>query len=92
MFILTLPPHQLRKDLGGVQYCPTILAIFFDDDEKISRAKFEGEMEIRRAVNSGRMKAVIGELLTRRRNRKAAESFAEQLAEHMSDREKKIRM
>lgn len=82
---------QLRKDLGGVQYCPSILAVFFDDGGKIQRAKYEGEMEIRTAFNGGNLKSVIGELMSRRVKLKMAETLAEHVAQQMSERERKIR-
>ena len=40
---------QLRRDLGGVQYTPTILIVFFDDDRTL-RAKYEGLSEIQQGM------------------------------------------
>ena len=44
-----LPFIQLRRDLGGVQYTPTILIVFFDDDRTL-RAKYEGLSEIQQGM------------------------------------------
>lgn len=48
---VTLHKHthtQLRKDLGGVQYTPTILIGFYG--ETLKRVKYEGEAEIRNGL------------------------------------------
>lgn len=39
----------MRADLGGVQYTPSILMVFYGDDS-VSRAKFEGTGEIRNGL------------------------------------------
>ena len=65
--------------------------MFFDDGGKVQRAKYEGEMEIRTAFNSGNLKSVIGELMSRRVKLKMAETLAEHMAQKMSERERKIR-
>ena len=87
-------PIQLRRDLGGVQYTPTILIIFYTDD-KTYRAKYEGESEVRQGLGSGRIRGIIKEFLDRRVKVKLAGRMAEELATHvaseMSEREKKIR-
>lgn len=36
----------MRSDLGGVQFTPTILVVFYGDGS-VSRAKFEGVAEIK---------------------------------------------
>ncbi len=41
---------QLRKEVGGVEYTPTILILFYDVDDTIGRAKFEGLEEIMGAM------------------------------------------
>ena len=88
------PPIQLRRDLGGVQYTPTILIMFFADD-KTFRAKYEGEAEVRQGLGSGRIRGIIKEFLERRVKVKMAERMAEELATHvattMTEREKKLR-
>ena len=70
---------QVRDDLGGVQYTPTILVLFYDDDG-IARAKFEGTEEIRKAMATGILKEVIREFIRRRNRLKVAERMAEALA------------
>ena len=40
---------QLREDLGGVQYVPTFLVVFFGDDGTY-RAKYERIQPIREAL------------------------------------------
>ena len=35
----------MRADLGGVQFTPTIMMVFYADDS-VARAKFEGTAEI----------------------------------------------
>ena len=36
---------QMRSDLGGVRFTPTILVVFYGDNG-ISRAKYEGRAEV----------------------------------------------
>ena len=47
---MLIPPVQLRRDLGGVQYTPTILVVFFSDDRTL-RAKYEGLREIQQGMS-----------------------------------------
>lgn len=47
---MLISPVQLRRDLGGVQYTPTILVVFFDDDRTL-RAKYEGLREIQQGMS-----------------------------------------
>lgn len=42
---------QLRQDLGGIQYTPTILIGFYGVRETLKRVKYEGEAEIRQGLN-----------------------------------------
>jgi len=74
---------QLRDDLGGVQYTPSILILFYDDDG-IARAKFEGTEEIRKGMATGLLKEVIREFIRRRNRLKASERMAEALAIHVA--------
>jgi hypothetical protein len=45
---------QLRDDLGGVEYTPTILIVFFDHDG-VQIGKVEGHMKIEGAIRTGEM-------------------------------------
>jgi len=74
---------QLRDDIGGVQYTPSILILFYDDDG-IARAKFEGTEEIRKGMVTGLLKEVIREFIRRRNRLKASERMAEALAIHVA--------
>ena len=47
---MLISPIQLRRDLGGVQYTPTILVVFFSDDRTL-RAKYEGLREIQQGMS-----------------------------------------
>ena len=58
-------PLQMRRDLGGVQYTPTFLFVFFSESGT-QRAKFEGTAEIQGGLTSGRIEGVIRELQKRR--------------------------
>lgn len=101
----------MRADLGGVQFTPTILMVFYGDGS-VQRAKFEGTKEIGEGLNSyafsykikfdswhyppfplfsGRIKAVIKELIDRRVKLKLAERMTEQVITHLGDRERQIR-
>lgn len=56
---------QLREDLGGIEYTPTFIFVFFSENG-IQRAKYEGTAEIQRGLQTGTMKGVIRELQRRR--------------------------
>ncbi len=77
-----------------MQYTPTILIVWYGDDSTFL-AKFEGEGEVKVAIRTGRLEAVIKEFIERRVKLKLAEKLAEELAEHvgkqMSERERRIR-
>jgi len=66
-----------------VQYTPSILILFYDDDG-IARAKFEGTEEIRKGMATGLLKEVIREFIRRRNRLKASERVAEALAMHVA--------
>lgn len=89
---------ELRRDIGGVQYTPTIVAVFFGSGS-VSRAKYEGEAEVRNGISTGQIEGVIKELVNRRVKLKMAEKVAGDLAEglaqqvrtQISDKEKRMR-
>lgn len=70
---------QLREDVGGVEYTPTFLVVFFDDD-KTTIAQYEGTDAIMGALASKRIHAVIQEFVRRRAKLKMAERMAGLLA------------
>ena len=76
------PPLQLREDLGDIRFTPTFVFAFFNDDGT-QYAKFEGESEIMSAVDSGRIDAVIKELMSRRTKLKMVDGMAELAAKMM---------
>ena len=49
---------QLRDDLGGVEYTPTILVVFFDLDG-VQIGKVEGHMKIEGAIRTGEMERLL---------------------------------
>ena len=59
------------------------------------RAKYEGELEIKQTLGSGRIKGVIKEFIERRVKLKLVEHVAEELstavAGEMSEKEKQLR-
>ena len=49
MYLLFIHHAQLRKGVGGVQYTPTVLVVYYADSSKMI-AKYEGGGEIMAAV------------------------------------------
>lgn len=72
---------QLREDVGGVRFTPTILVILFDDSVRIARV--EGEDEIRIGLRTGAIERVIKTFIDRRIKLKLSEQLAEELVGHM---------
>jgi thiol-disulfide isomerase/thioredoxin len=70
---------ELRDDLGGVQYTPTILIVLFNDDKK-KIAQIEGTDKIRAAIRSGAAEAIISAFMEERVKLRMAERLAEQMA------------
>lgn len=70
---------QLRDDLGGVEYTPTILVVLFHEDTK-KICKIEGADKIRGAIRSGAAEAIIRGFMEERVKLKMADRLAEQLA------------
>ena len=68
---------QLRRDLGGIRFTPTIAIVFFDDDVRIT--KVEGENEIIFGLRTGAIHRVIKEYIDQKVKLKIAEQIAEQL-------------
>ena len=77
--VFFLSKLQLREDVGGVEYTPTFLVVFFDDD-KTTIAQYEGTDAIMGALASKRIHAVIQEFVRRRAKLKMAERMAGLLA------------
>ena len=73
---------QLREDLGKVQYTPTFVFAFFNDDGT-EYAKFEGENEITLGMMSGQIDGVINELMKRRTKLKVVDGMAALAAKMM---------
>eukprot|EP00731_Ephydatia_muelleri_P017200 Em0010g298a len=73
---------ELREDLGDIRFTPTFVFAFFNDDGT-QYAKFEGESEIMSAVDSGRIDAIIKELMSRRTKLKMVDGMAELAAKMM---------
>ena len=71
---------QLRNDLGGIEYSPTILNLNFLEDGKLSIQKFEGFQSIVDAFNSGRYRRTMEEWVQQKIKRKIAEKMAEEMA------------
>ena len=88
-------PLQLRNDLGGIEYAPTILNLSFLEDGKISLQKFEGFQEIVTAFNSGRYRRTLEDWVERKIKRRVAEKMAEGVAgafvEAAKEREARLR-
>ena len=70
---------QLRRDLGGVEYTPTILVVLFEEERK-KIAKIEGVDKIRAAIRSGAAEALITAFMEQRVKLRMAERLAEQMA------------
>jgi hypothetical protein len=69
----------LRRDLGGVEYTPTILVVLFEEERK-KIAKIEGVDKIRAAIRSGAAEALITAFMEQRVKLRMAERLAEQMA------------
>ena len=70
---------QLRRNLGGVEYTPTILVVLFEEERK-KIAKIEGADKIRGAIRSGAAEALITAFMEERVKLRMAERLAEQMA------------
>jgi hypothetical protein len=70
---------QLRDDLGGVEYTPTILIVFFDHDG-VQIGKVEGHMKIEGAIRTGEMERRLRTNMQRRHRLKTIEHLAEQFS------------
>ena len=70
---------QLRRNLGGVEYTPTILVVLFEEERK-KIAKIEGVDKIRGAIRSGAADALITAFMEQRVKLRMAERLAEQMA------------
>lgn len=66
-----------------MQYTPTVLIVFFEDDGK-RIAKIEGADKIRIAIRSGNAEKIIHAFMEQRVKMKMAERLAEQLALRMA--------
>lgn len=66
---------EVRDDLGGVEKVPTVLVVFFDD-ENVRIAQVEGAAEVRQAIRSGGLERVIKQYVDRRMKLKIAERLA----------------
>ena len=49
---------QVRDDIGGVDYTPTIMVVFFHNDG-IEVGKIEGDMKIEGAIRTGQMERLL---------------------------------
>lgn len=78
-YSLTFFNEQLREDLGGVEYTPTILVVLFQEDRK-RIAKIEGTDKIRGAIRSGAAEALISAFIEQRVKLRMADKLAEQMA------------
>ena len=70
---------QLRRELGGVQYTPSFLIVSFLEDRGEIR-RYEGNLEVRTAFETGKVRRDFEECLERRARIRAAENLAERLA------------
>ena len=70
---------QLRRELGGVQYTPSFLIVSFLEDRGEIR-RYEGNLEVRAALQSGKLQKDFDECLQRRARIRVAENLAERLA------------
>lgn len=52
------PFSQLRDTLGGVEYTPTIIVVFFNNDG-LEIGKVEGDMKIEGAIRTGQMERLM---------------------------------
>lgn len=86
---------QLRNDLGGIEYAPTILNLSFLEDGKVTLQKYEGFQEIVAAFNSGRYRRTLEDWVEKKIKRKVAEKMAEGVAgafvEAAKEREDRLR-
>lgn len=67
--------------MGGIKFTPTLLVVFYDDDDKVAIYKAEGVIEVQRSLQTNRAKEVMEMFLERRKKLK----IAEKLAEHLTD-------
>ncbi|XP_003388321.1 PREDICTED: uncharacterized protein LOC100631577 [Amphimedon queenslandica] len=74
---------ELRQDLGGIRFTPSVVILFFDDDG-VRIKKAEGEEEIKMALRIGAFEKIIQDFIDQRMKLKLAEKFAEQLAGAMA--------
>lgn len=70
---------QLRDDLGGVQYTPTVLVVLFQEGRK-KIAQIEGADKIRAAIRSGAAEALISAFMEERMKLKMADRLAQRMA------------
>lgn len=76
---MTCVHTQLRDDLGGVEFTPTVLVVLFHEDTK-KIAKIEGVDKVRGAIRSGAAEAIIRGFMEERVKLRMADRLAEQLA------------
>ena len=74
---------QLRRELGGVQYTPSFLIVSFLEDRGEIR-RYEGNLEVRAAFETGKVRRDFEECLERRARIRVAENLAERLAAGMA--------
>lgn len=70
---------QLRDDLGGVQYTPTVLVVLFQEERK-KIAQIEGADKIRGAIRSGAAEALISAFMEERVKLRMADRLAQRMA------------
>ncbi len=58
IFYIRFHCTQLRDTLGGVEYTPTILVVFFHNDG-LEIGKVEGDMKIEGAIRTGQMERLM---------------------------------
>ena len=73
-----LGTFQLRQDLHGIRFTPTIIVVFFDDSD-VRTTKIEGEDDIRMGIGTGAIHRVIKQYIDQKMKLKMAERFAEEL-------------
>lgn len=69
----------MRRELGGVQYTPSFLIVSFLEDRGEIR-RYEGTLEVKVALDTGKLQKDFDECLERRARLRVAENLAERLA------------
>jgi hypothetical protein len=72
--------RELRNDLGGIEYSPTIANLSFVEDGKMTIQKYEGYQEIVNAFNTGRYRRTLEDWAEKKIKAKIAQRVKEDIA------------